>query len=197
MIELSFTRQRHASGSMVAAASASLLLSACGPIDGKIHLWGSKLPDFARSEIIQNGPAIADGSSELLVAVSLMNADGSSVKLFKPTYEILSGGGVQGTECTTSNSNGISTCILKSTQAGVKKFSVTNIRIKLERDVVFTAPEKSGLTSAIVPAAKFNEKSTQGHELSGSVGSLHSQVVITGTNGWKIFGGPEGNAFSR
>jgi hypothetical protein len=197
MVEMSGSGQVGSSGARFAAASACLWLSACGPIDGKIHLWGSTLPDFARSEIIQNGPAIADGSSELLVAVNLMNTDGSSVKLFKPTYEIVSGGGVQGSECTTSNNNGISTCILKSTQAGVKKFSVTNIRIKLERDVVFTPPEKPGLTSAIVSAAKFNKKSAQGHELSGSVGSLHSQAVITGTSGWKIFGGPEGNAFSR
>lgn len=182
---------------MIALAGSALVFSSCGGVDGKTHLSGAKRVDFARSEIISNGPAVADGSSELLVVIHLMNSDGSAVTLYKPSYEILSGAGVQGSECTTSNNNGVSTCVLKATQPGAKKFSVTNVKIQLEKELLFSPPTPPGAVTGLVSAARFRHTSAAGHEISGTVGSVHSNLVKTGTGGWKIYGGPEGNALSR
>jgi hypothetical protein len=171
----------------------AIFLVAC---DGKVHLTDAKTLDFARSEIISNGPAVADGASELLVVVHLMNSDGSSIPLFKPTYEITSGGGVQGSECTTSNNNGVATCVLKSTQAGTKRFLVTNVKkVELAKDLFFISQSPPGAVTGLVTAANDHLTSASGHTLSGTVGSLHSDTVKT-SGGWKLYGGPEGSALS-
>lgn len=181
-------------GFAVAIGLFAAVLSSC---DGKVHLTGKKVVDFARSEIISNGPVLADGSSEMIVVIQLMNSDGTPIKFFKPSYEIKAGAGVQGSECTTSNIHGVSTCVLKSTQQGVKKFVVTNVKIALEKDLVFLPPTPKGAVTGLVPAAKYKSKAVTGHELTGTIGSVHSEAVKRSPTGWKLYGGPEGNAVSR
>lgn len=168
--------------------------SGCGKISGEISANFNRVQDFKRSEIISNGPAVADGQSELLVVIQLMNTDGSSVKLFKPTYEVVSGTGVTTQACTTSNDNGVSTCILKANTAGTKRISVTNIKIELQADVVFSAPVAGKSMFGLISSTKNQTQSN--FALSGSIGNQEPGVVKS--NGtFKVYGGVQGEAFSR
>lgn len=172
-----------------------LLLTSCGKLSGQIEavFTRPKVQDFKKSEIIQNGPGIADGQSALTVAISLMNSDGSVVPQFKPTYDIVSGTGVLPAACTTSNNNGISTCLLKATQAGVKKLSVTNIQIPLEADLIFTNPQFKPIFGFVAADKK---QSTGTYTLSATIGSQEPGIVKTsGTH--KLYGGVQGEGFSR
>lgn len=150
--------------------------------------------DFEKSEIISNGPAYADGQAELLMVVQLMNSDNSAVKDYKPTYEVVSGAAVNATECTTSNANGVSTCVLKSTVAGTKRVKVTNIKVDLQKDLVFINPPAGKAMMDMAPATK---KQTSGtHILNANLGNPVPQAVkTTGTH--KLYGGFQGEVFSR
>lgn len=170
-----------------------ILLSGCGELSNKILATFNRGQDFQRSEIINNGPGIADGQSELLMAIQLMNSDGSVVKQFKPTYEIISGTGVIPAACTTSNINGVSTCLLKATQPGVKRVSVTNIKITLEGDITFNTPT----AKPILGLASASKKQTSGtYTLSATVGAQEPGPVKT-SGTYKLFGGVQGEGFSR
>lgn len=178
----------------LAALCPLFIFSGCGKISNQISATFNHVQDFKRSEIISNGPAVADGQSELLVVIQLMNTDGSSVKLFKPTYEVVSGVGVTAQECTTSNDNGVSTCVLKANQAGIKRISVTNIKIDLQADVVFTAPTASKALFGLISVN--NVQNQANFKLSGSIGNQEPGVPkINGV--FKVYGGIQGEAFSR
>lgn len=156
-------------------------------------LFGSGANDFMKSEIISNGPGIADGQSELLMIVHLVNSNGSKVKDFTPIYQVVSGSAVFASACTASNVNGVSTCVLKSTQAGVKRVSLTNIGIQLEADFVFNTPAPKPLLGLIAA----DKKQTSGtYTLSATIGSQEPAVVKT-SGTYKLFGGVQGEAFSQ
>ncbi|MBX3034916.1 MAG: hypothetical protein KF865_13430 [Bdellovibrionaceae bacterium] len=55
----------------------------------------------------------------------------------------------------------------------------------------------TGSISGLTSAAQFGQRSNTNYRLSGTVGSTQSEVVLTGTGGWKLHGGAEGNAISR
>jgi hypothetical protein len=175
---------------------ASISLMGCGKLSNQISAT-FKTPsilDFKKSEIINNGPGISDGQSELLVVIQLTNSDGSSVKSFKPAYEVVSGLGVSTAPCTTSNANGVSTCVLKSSLPGTKQISITNINIELKANIVFNAPAASkelfGLTSA-------EKTQTQGNfKISATIGSQEPGVLKT-SGVFKLYGGVQGEQFSR
>ncbi len=133
-------------------------------------------------------------SSELLVVIQLMNTDGSSVKLFKPTYEVTSGTGVTAQACTTSNENGVSTCVLKASVAGTKRISVTNVGINLLADVVFTAPIPGKAMFGLISATKNQTQS--GFELSASIGNQEPGIVKS-SGAFKVYGGVQGEVMSR
>ncbi len=180
-------------------ASCGLILVFLGgcSLDSNIDLINppANLSDFKRSEIITNSPGVADGSSELIVVIQLMNSNGSLVRLHKPTYEVIQGAGVIGSECTTSNNNGLSTCILKSTQAGTKRISVTNVKIDLQKNVVFDAPSSKAMFGLAV--ASGTRTSSNSFSLHGAVGGNQPKALNTTPSGFKLWGGPEGNVFSR
>jgi hypothetical protein len=180
---------------ITALACLSLIFVACGKLSSQIEA-SFKRPstqDFAKSEIINNGPGIADGQSELLVVIQLMNSDGTSVALFKPTYEIIAGTGVTASACITSNVNGVSTCVLKSVQAGLKRISVTNIPITLNADVLFNQPAGKSLFG-LTSASKTQTQS--GYKLSATVGSeVPGAIKKSGT--YNLYGGFQGEVFSR
>lgn len=173
---------------------AVLCLVGCGEITAGIESLFERDPnDFRKSEIISDSPAVADGQSELLMVISLVNSDGNPVKDYRPTYDVIAGTGVHASICTTSNNNGVSTCILKSSQAGTKRVSVTNIQIQLQADLVFENPTKKpifGFTSASTT------QSVGTVQLSGSFGALESTTVNTNGN-FKLYGGVQGEAFSQ
>ncbi len=178
----------------LAALGLVLIVTGCGKISGEISATFNRVQDFKRSEIISNGPAVADGQSELLVVIQLMNTDGSSVKLFKPTYEVVSGTGVTTQACTTSNDNGVSTCVLKANTAGTKKIAVTNIQIPLQAEVVFTAPVAGKSIFGLISSTKNQTQSNFG--LSASIGNQEPGVVKS-NGAFKVYGGVQGEAFSR
>lgn len=172
----------------------SALLVGC---DGQVHLEGGKTTDFASSQVTANGPAPADGASQVILSIHLRNSDGTPVVGFKPIYEIVSGSGVQGGDCAVSDSAGLSTCALKATTSGVKRVSITNVKIALVVDVTFSAMTLGGALTGPAPAGSFGKTSASGYAISGSLGSMQSNVVKTSASGWKLYGGPEGNALSR
>ena len=184
-------KNKHFAAKMLFAFS--LLLSGC-TVSDQVQVQFDRVQDFKKSEIISNGPMVADGQSELLVVIQLMNSDGSSVKLFKPTYEVVAGTGVIAQACTTSNDNGVSTCVLKSVQAGTKTISVTNIKFNLKADIVFSAPVASKALSGLISAKK--NQSQGNFEISATIGNQETGVVKTG-GAFKVYGGVQGEAFSR
>lgn len=173
------------------------VLSAVG-CSGQVELTNSSSDnDFALSHIVVNGTAVANGSSELLVVIQLKNSNGRPIKQFRPTYSIVSGAGVTGSQCTPSDTNGISTCLLKSTHSGTKRFAVTNLtKVTLEQDVLFLTTSAGSFLSTITPAATNTQSSASGATLRGNLGTLESDLVKTSASGWKIFGGPQGDALS-
>lgn len=97
--------------------------------------------DFAKTEIITGEPVPADGNAQLLVAIHLKNSDNKPVKEFQPTYDIETGAnGVIKNQCSTSDINGVSACILKSTSAGIKLFVLTNAKVGLSKPIEFKSP---------------------------------------------------------
>jgi hypothetical protein len=178
----------------LAALGLVFIVTGCGKTSGEISATFNRVQDFKRSEIISNGPAAADGSSELLVVIQLMNTDGSPVKLFRPTYEVVSGAVLIAQACTTSNINGVSTCVLKANTAGTRRIAVTNIQIALQAEVVFTAPTTGKSIFGLISSTKNQTQSNFG--LSASIGSQEPGVVkSSGT--FKVYGGVQGEAFSR
>ncbi len=170
-------------------------LLGCGKLSNEVSATFTKpsVQDFARSQVINNGPGIADGQSELLVVIQLMNSDGTPVKLFQPTYSIISGAGVAAQACTTSNINGVSTCVLKASQAGVKRLSITNITISLEADVIFNQPGRKPVMGLISAS---NSQTQAGVKIQASLGNQEPVPVQT-SGPVKLFGGVQGEAFSR
>src|SRR5689334_22603009 len=101
---ISFIFIHHRLLSRLGLVSALVLLSSCGKIRGSVQNLHSDtgLNDFLKTEIISGANGIADGTTEMLIAIHLKNSDGSSVPDYKPTYEIVSGAGVTGSNCSTS-----------------------------------------------------------------------------------------------
>ncbi len=167
----------------------------CGcMVSDQVQAQFDRVQDFKKSEIISNGPAVADGQSELLVVIQLMNTDGSAVKLFKPAYEVIAGSGVSAQACTSSNENGVSTCVLKASLAGTKTISVTNIKIDLKADVVFNAPIAGKAMFGLISATK--NHSQNGFNLSASIGNQEPKPVQS-SGAFKVYGGVQGEVFSR
>jgi len=136
--------------------------------------------DFQKTEIIANGPVPANGTSPLLVAVHLKNSNNTSVPDFKPTYSISSGAGVTSSDCTTSDSNGVSACILKAVVSGTKTFTLTNALVGLSKNIVFDAAagtEKTeiltGATANGTTGSGYKVQMALGHPLKGNY-KLHS-----------------------
>lgn len=165
-------------------------------ITGKIGL-SSFAPDFKKSQIISNSPGIADGVSNVVLVVQLINSDNSIVVGFTPTLALTNSLGVNSSACTASNSNGVSTCVLRSSVAETVQVSVSNVQsIMLKTNVVFAAPTVSPTQTSTVPSVAYNSTSASGHSISATIGG-QSPLVNTSGNGAKLFGGVLGNVVSH
>ncbi|RYZ93629.1 MAG: hypothetical protein EOP06_00235 [Proteobacteria bacterium] len=167
----------------------ALLLAGCGDVSGKIKtVFDRGLDnDFARSQILAGSPTAADGHSELMIIIQLTNSDGTPVKFFKPTYEVVSGSGITSSACTISDANGISTCIAKATVPGSKRISVSNIKISLESNLIFIAPHS---VSVYEISAGSRDQQKSGFSLKATVGS--QAPLVNRSNGFSLYGGLEG-----
>ena len=156
----------------------------------------SELRDFLKSEVISSGSVPADGISELMVVLHLKNSDNSPVANYKPTYDITKGGGVIREECTHSDKNGISACILKSTVPGEKTFKVSNIEQKvLEKVVIFDTPTPTSSVAGITGGAISTTTAT-GYKVTGAIS--YGGVSYTETpEGYKVYQTSEGGILSE
>ena len=182
---------------LVACAGFCALLASCGNVSSNVSYDYTRTTavDFKNSQIISNGPQAADGATNLLVVISLLNSNNTPVVGFTPTYEIVSGLGVTASPCTSSNSNGVSTCILRSAQTGIKRLRVTNVTtIALSADVTFSAP--SGVKSRFdMSLASSGKMSGGAYSFIGTVGGLKGQKISN--SGYSFFGGVQGGVFAQ
>lgn len=108
---------------------------------GPVELPSTDHPvDFARTEILVSGSAPADGISGLGVVIHLKNSDNTPVSNYKPEYQVVAGVGVLPGECSTSDSNGVSACAVRATQAGTKTVRLVNAKVGLEKNLSFVPP---------------------------------------------------------
>lgn len=130
--------------------SAVYLLSGC-PGKVKATFQSTAPPStLANSKIsLVNDGAMADGTSAVVVMVNFIDNEENPKEGLTPEYEI-SGDGVTSQPCTTSNSGGLSICMLKATVEGVKTFKVTNVEgLDLKSDITFSKfePQKPGFST--------------------------------------------------
>lgn len=185
--------------SMWIAVAFALSTAACGNVKGGIFRRGasSTEPDFLKTEIIANGSAVADGISELVVGIQLKNSDLSVVADYKPTYKIVSGFGVVAGECTKSLANGMSYCLLKATQPGVKRMRLENARVGLERDLVFDPTAgKPGVRGLVTSSQPFGQ-TAGGYKIESSTGSNPKETKVSTSDGYKVFLNVQGTLSSR
>ena len=173
--------------SLVLYVILALIFSGCGRISGGIRRAGSSssVVDFLKTEILANGPVAADGSSQLLVVIQLKNSDNTSVPNYRPTYGVTSSLGVPQSQCTTSDSNGVSTCVLKSIIPGQKTFTLTNAKVGLNKQVEFTAP-KGTQRLGLVPACQVNGSTPAGSKIQVSVGNALKGARLKTAGGFQV-----------
>ena len=172
------------------------LISGCGKISIEVNKF-KKPFDFLKTEIISSGPVPADGTSEMLLAVHLKNSDNSSVPEYRPEYEIVTGSGVSQSNCTTSDQNGISACILKANVPGPKILRLTNAKVGLERTVVFTPIVRSGVRMGIVSASNQNMTSAGGYKAEISLGEKFKNIKSVTNGGYEVRMSVQGILVSR
>lgn len=180
----------------IAILSLLTVFSAGCSIEATLTELSPKVPDFLKTEIISNGPGTADGISELIVVVQLKNSDLSVVSGYKPTYEITAGGGVITSECTESLTNGLSYCVLRATQSGVKRLRLTNARIGLEKDVIFD-PKQGGLDVQGIIAGSLQKGTTaSGYQIESSTGGLVNEIQTSTSDGYIMYSTVQGALIS-
>lgn len=183
----------------IGAALLTVSSVSCGNVKGGIFRGsqGLSAPDFMKTEIIANGSAVADGVSELVVGIQLKNSDLSIVSDYKPTYSIVSGLGVIAGECTSSLANGMSYCLVKSTQPGVKRMRLENAKKGLERDLVFDPSELKGTIKGLVTSAQPLGSTSTGYRIESSSGSVPKETKVTTSDGYTVYMGIQGVLSSR
>ncbi len=173
-----------------------VLVSSGCQMRGKILRDGNGLADFMNTEIIASDIGIADGNDELVVVVHLKNSDNSVVGNFKPEYEIVNGAAVWKGPCTTSASNGMSICILKSTVPGSKRLRLTNAKAGLEKDVLFALKGTSSL-AGFTAGGSTAIATNGGYKANVSVGPWAANPGVGTPGGYKAYISVQGAMDSR
>jgi hypothetical protein len=177
----------------IAAMLMPLLIAGCGSaISTSLNKFVSG-NDFALSYVSVSGAGIADGSTDFQFSVVLKNSNGSYVNSFIPQFSIVSGEGVTSITCASSNSSGVSNCSIKATTIGVKRISISNISVSLEEDITFNA---TGDKTVFGISANGKVLSQGNFKLSGTIGVNEANAKKT-SGSFKLFGGVQGEAFSR
>lgn len=144
-----------------------------------------KINDFEKTEILPGSPAFANGSEQLLVAIHLKNSNSASVPNYRPEYEFIDGAGVIPSQCSTSDSNGISVCLVKATVPGKKVLRLINAKVGLESEIEFKAAlELQRL--AVLPASATNAATADGSRVQVSFGQSFQGVRHTTTDSYKV-----------
>lgn len=169
--------------SLTALSTFVLTSSACVKISGSLTKIG--INDFLKTEFIASAPAPADGVSSVVVGLQLKNSDNSPVPAYKPQFEVTSGGSIINPGCTTSDNNGISACIVRSIEPGVKTLQLTNAKVGLKQNVTFTAP--SGARSILLSSgATVPATTSAGSKLSITFGKAFKSSQQTTSGGYVV-----------
>jgi hypothetical protein len=158
-------------------------------MDGKItKIGGDGAPDFLKSEILVNGPGLADGISELVVIVRLLNANGTVVAGYRPLYQIVSGPSITASvACSLSDGNGIAVCLLRATTPGVRTLRITNVaKALVEGNVSFVAPGPKKKSTGGFVASASSGTTTSGHQIHSSTGNFHSGIRHKTPEGYTV-----------
>ncbi len=153
--------------------------------------------DFKKTEILENGPVPADGSSELILLVHLKNSDGTVVPNYRPEYEVVSGPGVIEAPCTESTKDGISACLLRANQAGAKVLRLVNAKVGLEKEVYFESPHRKGRILGLISGAETSVSTTPGNYWGEfSLGNWTEEVQLESNDGYQGFFSVQGDFVS-
>jgi len=140
--------------------------------------------DFGKSTLSVGSSAPADGSSLLTVAVKLLNLDGSAVVNYTPTFSVAPSSGLTAQACTVTDSNGLSTCTMKSVVAGAKNFYLTQPQTGLNTQIVFTVP--NGVQNTIASAGGLVGQTTDGYSVRMSLGGTLQGFNSMTRDGYKL-----------
>jgi hypothetical protein len=167
-------------------------ITGCGKISGSIKsLAPNGINDFLKSQILVNGPGVADGTTALVVLLRLMNSNNTIVVGFQPDYRVLSGTGLSPAACSISDNTGTSVCLLRSTMPGVKRIKIGNIdTLSLEKDVTFNPKP---ISKNIFTLASGGGKGTgigaaSGYQVQASITHLKTSNKTT-VGGYTIYSG--------
>lgn len=131
-----------------------VLLSGCSffaSIDGSAQSVSAVGDDYGKTTLDSPLVMAADGTSAMTVIVHLVNNDNTPIVNFTPTYAVYPSGGVSAGACSASDVNGDSTCVVTSTTAETKSFTLTNAKIGLSRNLKFILSQVS-LDSVSLPS---------------------------------------------
>jgi adhesin/invasin len=127
-------------------------LSIATPVsaNGGTVVFTSGTASASTSTITGTGPVIADGSASSTITITLLDSNSNPVGGTVPTFSATNTGttNVYGT-CTSANSNGVSTCTLKSSKAETKTLSLLTPVSVIGGTVVFTGSTPVAANSTI------------------------------------------------
>jgi hypothetical protein len=137
--------------------------------------------DYLKTTLTSPLAMAADGSSSMTVVVHLINNDNSAVVNFTPTYSVSPSTGVVSGACTSSDSNGDSSCVITSTTAEIKTFTLTNAKIGLTRSLNFILSQVT-MDAASLPSTPILSRVISGTTwpLSGACDPAKGAVWIGG-----------------
>lgn len=148
--------------------------------------------DFLKSTILATSRGVGDGQTSASVVVLLKNSDDSFVSGYEPQFNFIdnsgstvSGNGITFSECTMSDSKGVSTCTFRSIQVGARKVAFNNIVIELVGNVFFDPPSRNGTFTQVVNAGQIDQDAS-GYSVTSYIGAPFAGMKQE-VNGYMIF----------
>lgn len=148
--------------------------------------------DFMGSTILATSRGVGDGQVSASITVLLKNADGSIITGHKPDFVFIdnngsayTGNGITYSECSLSNSQGISTCTIRAITVGARKLMFSNIIIELFGQVYFDPPNRSGNFFQVLNSAQL-DMTAGGYSVTSQVGAPFPGMVHE-ANGYTVY----------
>lgn len=163
----------------------ALYTTACS-VDSKIS--DSRINDFLNTRVVSTGSAFADGQSDLVVELLLLNSDGSPVIDYQITSDMSqAGNGVFATGCSKSNSEGRVRCIYRAVEWGMKTVIFGEMPVDMRQDVEFLEPPgRFGNITGLTSVSTQRKTTSGGYKISFSMDPLVSKPVQTTGAGYKV-----------
>jgi hypothetical protein len=162
----------------------ALYTTACS-VDSKVT--DSREPDFLNSKVISSTQAYADGQSDLVVTIQLLNSDGSPVVGHELSSDLSqSGDGVFAIGCSKSDDKGFVVCRYRAVEWGQRRVDFANIKnFPLNTSVEFLEPPgRFGNITGLTSVSAQKKITSGGYKVSFSMDPLVSRPVQTTTSGY-------------